>query len=265
MKRNTFLLLVLLFASQGFAQTEDDYSVWIQLNSGVCITENYDNGTVPFTDLGVGLVPGFGAELLWDPYRVDVDLRVPANMLLKMGGYDIPIDGRLEFLYRLLCGRPLHPEFRVWVGGGLQTYTDIKYSPALMNASLAVSSFANLLACGMVEYDFVPLPGTPHHYLTAHAKLSIPVLGIAQRPGFAYMDNYTSNVNSNDAMFQDQESFSNPFAGVNTDLGLTLNLTNGNRIGLSYRWDYLTTAHRGTYRFDNAIHSINLTCLFNLY
>ena len=263
MKRNIFLLTVSLFLAIQSTGQNHEFSIWVKLNSGFCVTENYDNGTVPFTDIGVGLVPGIGTVAEWDEYRAEVDLRVPVSVMLTMGGYDIPIDSRLEFLYRIY-NHPKKP-FHVWVGGGLQALVDIKYSPALMNASVSASSFVNLLAIGGVSYDFASLHGGPHKLFTAHAKLSIPLYGTAERPGFAYMNNYTSDINIANTLFQDQEIFLNCFAGLNTDLGLTLNLTNGNRIGLSYRWDYLTTAHRGTYRFDNAIHSLNLTCLFNLY
>ena len=52
--------------------------------------------------------------------------------------------------------------------------------------------------------------------------------------------------------------------GATTDIGFYFNLLNGSRIGLNYRWDYLTTRHKGIYRYDNAIHSINLNFMFNL-
>jgi hypothetical protein len=35
-------------------------------------------------------------------------------------------------------------------------------------------------------------------------------------------------------------------------------------IGLSYRWDYLTTRNKGYYRFDNAFHTISLDFMFKL-
>lgn len=265
MKKHTLFAIVMLMAVHCFAQAPHghDVSVWMRLNSGVCLTEHYDNGAVPFTDLGVGLTPGFGTVVEWDQCHAEVDLRVPASMMLAMGGYNIPIDVRLEFLYRFYE----HPDLplRLWAGGGLQSFTDIHYSPALMNAAMTTSSFLNVMGSGVVEYDFAPLRGTSHKFLTAHAKLSLPLVGTARRPGFSYMGNYTSDLNSVNTLYDGQETFSNCFSGLHTELGLTLNLTNGNRIGVSYRWDYLTTAHRGTYRFDSAIHSLNLTCLFNLY
>ena len=38
-------------------------------------------------------------------------------------------------------------------------------------------------------------------------------------------------------MFGDNESFGKFFPGADTELGLYLNLLNGNRVGFCYRWD----------------------------
>ena len=84
------------------------------------------------------------------------------------------------------------------------------------------------------------------------------------RPGYAYMDNYTQDINMINTLLQDYESFGKFFPGVSTDVGLYFNLLNGNRIGLNYRWDYLTTRHKGIYRYDNAIHSVYLSFMFNI-
>lgn len=65
-------------------------------------------------------------------------------------------------------------------------------------------------------------------------------------------------------MTSNRESFIMLVPGVSTDIGLFVNLLNNNKIGLSYRWDYLTTRHKGSYRFDHANHSVNVTYMFNL-
>ena len=88
--------------------------------------------------------------------------------------------------------------------------------------------------------------------------------GLANRPGFAYIGNPTINQEITEALFGSKETFGKFIPGLNTDLGLYLNLRNGNRIGLTYRWDYLTTGKKGTYRFDNAIHSFNLSFMFRI-
>ena len=122
----------------------------------------------------------------------------------------------------------------------------------------------NLCAEGMLSCDFAFIRDGSHNLLTAYGKLTLPVVGLAMRPGYAYMDNYTSDINVANTVLGDYETFAKFFPGVGTDIGLYFNLLNGNRIGLNYRWDYLTTGQKGTYRFDNALHSVNLTFMFNV-
>ena len=141
---------------------------------------------------------------------------------------------------------------------------DNKEIPALMNASSSISLFGNLCATGLVEYDFAFIHEgmyNLHNLLTAYAKLSLPLVGAVNRPGFAYIGNPTIN---NDDWLEGSETFAKFFSGAVTELGLFLNFPNDNRIGLAYRWNYLSTGKKGTYRYDNALHSLNLSFMFRI-
>ena len=138
---------------------------------------------------------------------------------------------------------------------------DNKGIPVLMNAASSVSLFGNLCVTGMMEYDFAFNSDQTHHWLTAYGKLSLPLVGAVSRPGFAYIGNPTINAS---AVLADNELFAKFFPGASTELGLYLNLPNYNRLGLSYRWDYLTTGKKGIYRYDNALHAINLSFMFRV-
>jgi hypothetical protein len=94
--------------------------------------------------------------------------------------------------------------------------------------------------------------------------LNLPLHGLANRPGFAYVGDPAINQDLFETLFGTNEVFGKFFPGVNTDLGLYLNLRNGNRIGMNYRWDYVTTGKKGTYRYDHAIHSFNLSFMFRI-
>ena len=79
------------------------------------------------------------------------------------------------------------------------------------------------------------------------------------------MDNYTSSLDLLSTLFQDYKTNWLAFPGISTDVGIYLNLFNKNKIGLSYRWDYLTTRNKGSYRFDHAAHTFNVIYLFNIF
>ena len=235
--------------------------IWLDLSAGGNIVHCFDNGTIPYPYRGLGLNFAGGVTIEWARYHVQKESRVAIDMLGN-GGTSYGIEGRSEFLYRFHDGK--RNRLHLWAGPALQSYLDLKEISAMMNASLGLSGFMNLCAEGMLSYDFAYPHGGTYNLLTLYGKLSLPVAGLVMRPGYAYMDNYTNDINVNNTMLSDYVLFGKWLPGVGTDVGLYLNLMNGNRIGLSYRWDYLSTGHKGAYRFDNALHSFNLNFKFNL-
>ena len=236
--------------------------VWINLGSGLNVSDCFDKGTVPFKYLGLGGNLRVGVTIEWERCHVQSETMVLGGVFFDLDGYVIDLENRTEFLYRCYDGK--RNRFHLWAGGSLQTFYDIKAITSLMNAAVGVSTIENLCAEGMMQYDFAFIQGGSHNLITAYGKLSLPLAGYVTRPGYAYMDNYTSDINMVNTVLQDYESFGKWFPGLSTDVGLYFNLLNGNRIGLNYRWDYLTTRHKGIYRYDNAIHSFNINFMFNV-
>lgn len=91
----------------------------------------------------------------------------------------------------------------------------------------------------------------------------LPLFGWAKRPGFSYIGNATVGQGL-DHLLKEREKFFKWFPGASTEIGLLCNLPNKNKVGVNYRWDYLTTRHKGSHRSDHAIHSFNLTFMFNI-
>lgn len=238
------------------------FGVWLNFTPGLSLNDCYDNGTVPFKCLGVGANLGTGLTLEWKRCHIQTETKALGTILTDIDGFDIGIDSRLEFLYRCYDGKS--NRLHIWAGGATQMFADIRDIPALMNAALGVSMFENLHAVGMLQCDLARIRGGSHSLITLYGKFSLPLFGLVERPGYAYLDNYTSDLNSFNAILSDYELFVKAFPGMSTDVGLYFNLVNGNKIGLSYRWDYLTTGKKGIYRYDNAIHSLNLDFKFNL-
>ncbi len=268
-----FIVVALLMATQTFAQTTEEnvtpqivhkskVPIWLNMGVGLDVADCYDNGTAPFRYLGVGADLNLGATVEWRSCHVQVESRLFGNMLTSFDGYALDLDSRAEFLYRFHDSK--RNRFHLWAGGGIQTFYDIKENASMMNAAMGASIYENLCAEGMAQYDFAYIKGGSHNLLTAYGKLSLPLAGLVSRPGYAYMDNYTGDINLANTVLSDYETFGMFFPGVSTDIGLYLNLLNGNRIGFNYRWDYLTTRNTGAYRFDNALHTFNLNLMFNI-
>lgn len=269
MKKLNLCFLTLILAITLPLRSQNPYlpkslSIWLQSGGGTNIVHSADKGASPMHYVGVGLNTTQGGTLIWNRFHAHLESRGLASVEMNNALGEIfafGYDGRAEFLYR--CYE--YKDLRVWAGGATQAYMDIKYYPQLMNASVGGSIFFNLHATGMVQLDFLPFFDFNHNLFSIYGKLSLPLLGSVTRPGFAYMDNYTSSLNLMNSFFQDYQTDFMAFPGVSTDVGIFLNLLNKNKIGLTYRWDYLTTRHTGCYRFDHAAHTFNIVYLFNIF
>ena len=270
-----FLWVFLLMVTPVFAQTpsttaeeerdvlpqpvrKSKVPIWLHFSAGANYAECFDKGTIPFRYKGFGANAKGGITIEWGRCHVQTEGQGFYNALSDLNGSSINVNLTTEFLYRFHDSAK--NRWHYWAGGQTQTFVDVREIPMLMNASWSVSAFVNLGATGMVQYDFAFNRDKTHHWLTAYGKLDLPLMGVVDRPGFAYIGNPTIN---EDALLGD-DIFVKFFLGASTELGLYLNLLNDNRIGLSYRWDYLTTGKKGIYRYDNALHAINLNFMFKI-
>lgn len=266
-----FLAVALLLATQAFSQENEEQqterktpvSVWLNGGVGVGIADAYDKGVAPMSMWGLGVGGQLGVTVDWHRFHVQEESRALCGFLLKpISGFDIDVQNRVEFLYRFHDGK--RDRLHLWAGGGLQEDAFFRIIPSLGNASTSTAVFVNLNAEAMVQYDFAFIKNHTHNLLTLYGKLTLPLGGIIERPPYAFMDNYTSDINLLNTILSSYEIQGMAFPGVSTDLRLQFNLLNGNKIGLSYRWDYLTTRNKGHYRFDNAFHTISVDFMFKL-
>ena len=73
------------------------------------------------------------------------------------------------------------------------------------------------------------------------------------------MDNFDQDIsNPTTNTFDQYRTYLAAATGVMTDVGATLLLANGNRIGVSYQWGYLTsrTTRRAPHLFECADHAL---------
>ena len=238
-------------------------SVWLNAGAGYCFADAYDKGIAPMSMFGAGFGAQAGVTVEWRRCHIQEESRVLFGLLLDpVSGYDVDAARRVEFLYRFYDGK--RNRLHLWAGGGLQSDSFFRIIPSLGNASTSSAFFGNLNAEGMIQYDFAFIKGGGHNLLTLYGKLDLPLGGYVVRPPFAFMDNYTADINLVNTILSSYELHGMLFPGVGTDVGLRLNLLNGNKIGFVYRWDYLTTRKVGCYRFDNAFHTFLIDFMFKL-
>ena len=236
-------------------------SLNLYMGLGLSSIDNYDLGTVPFHIQGIGRVQDWGANMTWKRCQIQLDGRYFNSTLITLSGTNQGIDFNLEFLFRYLD--TMSNRFHFYTGAALEGYGEIKSVPALQNASFCMNTFGNLCDVNMVQWDFAFNKAKTHHWLTAYGKLTLPIVGMVSRPGFSYTYD-TQGMDVFSSFFGGHENFKKLFPGCSTNIGIWLNLKNSNRIGLNYRWDYLSTGKKGIWRYDNAYHSVNLSFMFNI-
>lgn len=258
------LTMVFALSLSNDAQTTDaGPDVWLNGGGGTCYADAYDNGAAPMNLLGVGLGFQSGVRMEWGRCCIQRESRYLCGFLVSpFTGYVFGMNEGVGFLYRFHDGK--RDRLHLWAGGSVREEGSLKVIPSLKTCAVSSAVFGNFSVEGMVQYDFAFLHEKSHNLLTAYGKLRLPIVGIVNYPGFSYMDNYMSNINLVYTILTTYETRGILFPGVCTDIGLRFNLLSGNKIGFSYRWDYLTTRHRGYYRFDNAFHTFTIDFMFKL-
>ncbi len=265
MKRIIATLLALLFLfSEASAQQAKDRDIVLGIQGGVGYGLYRDFGASPLTYRGLELLPGIHVAVqkpLW---------RYETHLVLSAGGYgpQTGIAHLQAFGGQALVGfeamRSLleYGRWQLWAGASLDDRFDFRYNSALDNSSVGASNFINLNLIGRAEMRL--------GQWLLHGQLALSPVSVLLRPGFAYMDNYDHEISNPLADFMEQYRWYLAGATIAaTDLGATLLLPNGNRVGLSYRWHYMTsrtTADQVTapYAFEQAGHALLLELGFKL-
>ena len=261
------LLLVLVALCGGaFAQNTQPYGsernkFWLNLNAGIGGTTAFDESTIPFHYNGIHDMEQLGFTDEWKRCHIQLLGTRYNSKLPTVNGKSSYYSAKLEFLYS--CLKPTVRRWHFWSGVSTNNILEWKRMDDLQNAALTLSFFHELIAEELVQCDFAyDKKDATHPWMSAFFRLSLPLYTVASRPDFAYVvDPLNSAFN---ALFGANSTVFKFFPGCTTDLGFNLNLRNGNVIGLSYTWDYLTTGKKGYYRFDNAFHTVKLSFMFKI-
>ena len=260
------LVVVTVFAMESFSygqKSDEGPSIWLNGSTGACFVDVYDNGIAPLSLMGFGTGFQLGVAVEWGRCRLQRESRYLFGlMVLPYDGYVLGVNEGVGFVYRIHDTKD--DRLHLWLGGSLHGEGSMKILPSMKTCAVSSLIFGDISIDGMVQYDFAFVNEGSHNLLSAYAKLRLPLVGIANYPGFSYMDNYVSNINLVSTILSTYETRGILFPGASTDVGLQFNLPNGNKIGLSYRWDYLTTRNRGYFRFDTAFHTIAFDFLVKL-
>lgn len=252
MKRPLLTAILTLFLL-GSAHGQNRLSLGMEGGAGLGLYR--DLGTSPIT------YRGLEADLAYS-----LRLRTPLwHFQATLGGYGGGYGLRPSFAYMQNYGglpafalsamRRLSPatHLDLWLGTALDEQMDIRYAASLGNTANSFSNFVNLSLLSKAEYTL--------GNFRFHAQASFALPSLCLRPGFAYLDNFNQDIsNPTTNTFDQYQWYLTGLNQVSTELGAFYILPNGNQLGLSYRWRYLTsrTSVLAPYRFEQAGHALLL-------
>lgn len=144
----------------------------------------------------------------------------------------------------------------------MENRLSVKVNLNYENASAGVSDLIMVQLRGRYEYFFATRRGRCTPMLAAEVGWA-PV-GLALRPGYAFIDNYTQENDLYTTILSNYEWRTCLLPLLNSSMEAALQLRNGNRVGLNYQWSFATTWSSGHWRYDEALHLFNLFFLFKL-
>lgn len=228
-----------------------------------------DLGTSPLSYPGLALIPSLGMtwELPGWHYSIysSTTLGVYEDALSSQFTIDaVGLNNYLE-LKALRCHQlkclvfNRHPSF-LW-GISASNLLSVKYNTHHENASVGVSNFINL---GVHSRCIYPITENTFRSTSCHLFLEVFLLPISEvcRPGYAYIDNYTSENSVMSTLGSNYHWHTRLFSGLGTEVGFAWRFHSGHRMTLSYLWFYMTSGDKGCWKYETALHS--LKCTFDL-
>lgn len=223
--------------------------LYLDLPGGVGYGIFRDQGASPLTYQGLELHPSLGLSWHSPCWRLSGETGLLAGAygtkLSKLSILGGQFYLRLSALRRCWQGG----RWSLWAGASADDLFDIRYNDALGNSCTGVGNQVRLGIAGRAECSL-------SHWVL-HGEVGIVPVAAVLRPGYAYVANYDRDISNPVAnTFEQYRWYAAGVCGLSSDLGATLLLPNGNRFGLSYRWQFITsrTASEAPWLFEAASH-----------
>lgn len=262
MKR-LFIILSLTIASvlNSPAQQPDSAHFRIGMQSALGYGCFRESGASPLTYRGIEIVPAIFFEAEWGSWRTDGHLQFNAGAYIDdADGLGIKAFGLVpQARWQLWRHCVTLGAWNLYGGLGVAEMFDFRMFPQLENSNVGITNALCLSLHARAERNI-------GHWLM-HGSIGFTPAAWMYRPGFAFISNYDRTPDSPLASTFDQyHAYLTGACGLESELGFTLLLANGNRIGFCYRWHHLTSrsCDVAPYRFDQASHTLCTNLIFQL-
>lgn len=265
------MLITLIFMPTADLAARGTNPLFLRSGWGIGYASMRDMGVSPLSYRGATLTPTLGICSEGKPWQWNINIQLVGNYL------EDPVDPKFNFstiegiatvrfhAQRIILNRSLGKQIlRLFAGASVDEWFEIHYDPLFRNSSTGMGNF--IMPAFTLGSDWVigAAAYRPDGRLMLNCDIAIAPVALVMRPGYAYIDNYSSAHRPNDATFDNYIWHHAGLPQIQTSTGVTLPLANGNRIGLTYQWSLTTTHNKGHHRFDSAIHLLQLTFDFML-
>lgn len=258
--RHKLLKLVMLFAML-CATITTAAQTSLNLHTGLGKGLFRDQGVSPLTYQGAVIQPGLDVNIVRPRWRIYCTTKLTGGIYnrefsqLKKFNYST-YGGSAELFVKGYYSCFKNDRWNLLGGVSLGDYIGCKNTSKFMNANFAVEDFI-----------FVGLQGRAEFTLKRwkfYGELGVNPFAYCYAPGFSYIDNFTADIDDKECLFNTYEWHGVGFPALSTEIGAWLNLRSGNRIGLAYNWDFLTTRNATTWKYEEARHALVLQLDFIL-
>lgn len=227
----------------------------LDIHSGLGYGLFRDQGASPLTYQGAVIQPGLDVNIVRPHWRIHCTTKLTGGIYnrefsqvkkLNFSTYG----GSAEVLVKGYYNCFKNDRWDLLAGISLGNYIGVKNTSKFMNANFAVEDFILFGLQGRAEYTV--------KRWKFFGELCINPFAVCLAPGFSYIDNYTANIDEKECLFNTYEWNGVWMPSFSTEIGAWFNLKNGNRIGLAYNWDFLSTRNSTDWRFDEARHAFVL-------
>lgn len=242
-------------------QEVDECNYWLSLQGGGGMGFYREMGASPLTYRGPELLPAISLTTERGAWRNDWHVGGSA------GGYGLrwgmnsmqAYGGQVEVKGSVLNKIQEMGSLSILVGGNVEGVFDVRYHSGLGNSATSFSNWIRIN--GLIQTDF------QWRNSVFYFQFGFNPLALVLRPGYAFMDNFDQDIaNPIGNTFDQYRWYVAGFFGMDTELGYRYQLKNGNKIGVSYRWRYITSriSELAPHRFEYAQHGIVLDLMFKI-
>jgi len=264
--KSLVVLGLLVTGGNAFAQNasaDKGNSFFLNLRGDIGGTTFVEKSSVPYSVTGFtsGVQGGFTDE--WKRCHIQLDLGWMPTLTVDPMGTTNRFNTKLEFMYS--CLNPSIERWHFWSGASVGGFVDLKVLSDLQNAQTSLTFFGDVSLEEQLQVDFAyDKKDASHPWLTAALQISLPLYAYGSHPGFAYVQPPLNDDDVMTLLAGKNEPVSKWFPGYSYDIGLIVNLRNGNRFAFGHRVDFFSTGKQGTYRYDNACRTGYIKFMFKI-